>query len=225
MSTLLLFVIALVSACVGAPVAFAQQAAVRAETGSIAIGGSVRDTTINIGISSDQLDALVRDRTRLLESWSASLQRELDLNLGQVQAALRILGEASVPAEQLTAKLVEVAERFRELQAAAAAQPGDDPKVSALKADAQKAIDAGDLERADEILAAVEAIQTEAAERLALNAAETSAAAGSGFTNPFAVLGGCQTLCPGGFPRAARARGQASNLLGLRSRRSVFARV
>src|SRR4051794_33084801 len=185
MSTILLYVIALATVWAGAPVALAQQGAVRAEAGSVAIGGSVRDSTITIGISPEQLDALIRDRTRLLEKYSTSLERELDLNRGQVGAALRILGEANVPPEQLTAKLIEVAERFRELEARAAAQPDDDPKVIALKADAQKAIEAGELQRAHDLLKRASEIEGAAlleaqrkADARALRSAETNATLG-----------------------------------------------
>jgi hypothetical protein len=88
---------------------------------------------------------------------------------------LEILGEADVPPERLAAKLVEIAEKFKELKTAAAAQPGDDAKITALKAEAQKAIQDGELGKADEFLAAIEKIQTEALDRLALNAAQTTA--------------------------------------------------
>ena len=80
--------------------------------------------------------------------------------------------------ERLNEKLVEVAGRIKGLQGTAAAQPGDDPQVSALKAEAQKAIDAIDLARADDLLRQVEEIQTEPLSRLALNAAETNARRG-----------------------------------------------
>ena len=97
-----------------------------------------------MGITGDQLEALVRDRARekteILEKYSARLERDLDLNQRQVRAALDILGEKDIPPERLAAKLVEIAERFKELQATAAVQPGDDPKVAVLKTEAQNAI-------------------------------------------------------------------------------------
>ena len=88
------------------------------------------------------------------------------------------MGEANVPPERLGAKLVEIAEKFKDLQTAAAAQPGDDAKITTLKAEAQKAIQDGELDKAKEILAKVEKIQDEALERLALNAAQTAAQLG-----------------------------------------------
>src|SRR5262249_49684245 len=102
----------------------------------------------------------------------------LDLNVSQVRAALAILGENDIPPERLAAKLVEIAERFKDLQATASAQPGDDPKIAALKADAQKAIAVGELARADALFADAETEQRRALDRLAVNAAETSARRG-----------------------------------------------
>ena len=59
----------------------------------------------------------------------ALLKEKLDLNERQVRAALGILGENNIPPEQLAAKLVEIAERFKDLQATASAQPGDNPAI------------------------------------------------------------------------------------------------
>jgi hypothetical protein len=126
----------------------AAYAQVRADTGGIAIGGSVTGSTINIGVPPEQLAALVRQAADLSETQKkviAKLEDELDLNQRQIRAALNILGENNIPPERLAAKLVEIAERFKDLQATASAEPGDDPKIAALKTDAQKAIEAGEL--------------------------------------------------------------------------------
>jgi tetratricopeptide (TPR) repeat protein len=72
-----------------------------------------------------------------------------------------------VPPERLGAKLAEIAEKYKDLQTAAA-QPGDDAKISALKT-------GGQLGKADDHLAEAEKIQSGALERLALNAAQTAA--------------------------------------------------
>jgi hypothetical protein len=112
---------------------------VHAEQGSVAIGGNVSNSTI--GVPYEKLEEAVRSRTKDLEDLSASeketvalLKEKLDLNLRQVTSAREILGEADVPPERLAAKLVEIAEKFKDLQTAAAAQPGDDTKITALKA-------------------------------------------------------------------------------------------
>src|ERR1700730_18137452 len=163
-------------------VAYAQ---VRADTGSIAIGGSVTGSTVIIGIPQENVDELVRDAKRPLEELTtqqrdniALLKEKLDLNERQVRAALGVLGENDIPPERLAAKLVEIAERFKFLQATASAQPGDDPKIAGLKTDAQKAIEAGELTKADALLADVETEQRLGLDRLAVDAAETSARRG-----------------------------------------------
>src|SRR6202023_1979670 len=74
---------------------------------------------------------------------------------------------------------------FKELKTAAAAQPGDDANITALKAEAQKAIQDGELDKAKQILAKVEKIQDEALDRLALNAAPTAAQLGDRALSPF----------------------------------------
>jgi tetratricopeptide (TPR) repeat protein len=160
-------------------------AQVRADTGSIAIGGSVTSSTVIIGIPQEKVDELVRDAKRPLEELTtqqkeniALLKEKLDLNERQVRAALGILGENDIPTERLAAKLVEIAERFRDLQGTASAQPSDDPKIAALKADAQKAIEAGELAKASELLTDVVAEQTRSLDRLAVNAADTYARLG-----------------------------------------------
>src|SRR6187200_1195922 len=138
----------------GAPVANAQERSTQAECGSVAVGGAavgstVRITNVVCGIPAEQLEALIRDKTRDQGRIISLLEEKLDLNQRQVRAALDILGEKDTPPERLAAKLGEIAERFKELRAAAAVQPGDDPKVAVLKTEAQNAIHAGDLARAD----------------------------------------------------------------------------
>ena len=74
------------------------QQQIKADTGGIAIGGSVTGSTINIGVSPEQLAALVRQAADLSETQKkviAKLEGELDLNQRQIRAALGILGEPS----------------------------------------------------------------------------------------------------------------------------------
>jgi tetratricopeptide (TPR) repeat protein len=158
---------------------------VKVDTGGIGIVGPVTGSTIITGVPQEKVDELVRDAKRPLEELTtqqreniALLKEKLDLNERQVRAALGILGENDIPPERLAAKLVEIAERFKDLQATASAQPGDDPKIAALKTDAQKAIEAGELAKADALLADVETEQRRSLDRLAVNAAETSARRG-----------------------------------------------
>jgi hypothetical protein len=150
---------------------------VQAREGGVAIGGNASNNTFITGVTPEMLAALSRPWEELSESQKkeiAKLQGDLDLNQHQVRSALEIVGEANVPPERLGAKLLEIAAKYKDLQTAAAAQPGDDAKITALKAEAQKAIQGGELGKADDLLARVEKIQDEALERLALNAAQTA---------------------------------------------------
>src|SRR5262245_21354543 len=158
---------------------------VKVDTGGIGIVGPVTSSTIITGVPFEKVDELVRDAKRPLEELTtqqreniALLKEKLDLNERQVHAALGILGENDIPPERLAGKLVEIAKRFKELQTTASAQPGDDPKIAALKIDAQKAIEAGELTKADALLADVETEQRRALDRFAVDAAETSARRG-----------------------------------------------
>src|SRR5262245_17675009 len=165
------------------PPAHAQS--VNAATGGMAVGGNVTNSNINIynGVSPEQLAALVRQSGDLSDAQKkliARLEADLDLNQRQIRAALDILGEKDVPPERLAARLLEIAERFKALQTIADAQAGDDPRITALKAEAKKAVEAGELERADSLLAEVATEQARALteqaralDRLAVNAAET----------------------------------------------------
>jgi hypothetical protein len=180
-----LSIIAGLGMCFFAPITTAYTQHVKADIGGIAIGGSVTSSTVIVGVPQEKVDELVRDAKRPLEELTtqqreniALLKEKLDLNERQVRAALSILGENDIPPERLAAKLVEIAERFKELQATASAQPGDSPTIAALKIDARKAIEAGELAKADALLAQGEAEQRQALDHLAVNAAETVAIRG-----------------------------------------------
>ena len=158
--------------------AHAQQ--VRADPNSIAIGGNVTGSTVIIGIPQEKVDELVREAKRSLEELTAQqrenialLKEKLDLNVGQVRAALAILGENNIAPERLAPKLVEIAESFKALRATASAQPGDSRQIIALNADAQRALNAGELAKADALLADVEAEQRRRPDQLSVSAADT----------------------------------------------------
>jgi hypothetical protein len=167
------------------PIASAQQRSLRAECGSIAVGGAAVGNAIKIenvvcNIPPEQLEPLIRLRTRDLQDLSASqrqvislLEEKLDLNLHQVRAAFDILGEKDVPPERLAAKLVEIAKRFKALQATAAAQLGDDPQAAALKAEAQTAIRSGEVQRAHDLLTRASEIETAALNTRAVSTSTT----------------------------------------------------
>jgi hypothetical protein len=85
----------------------AADAQVKADTGGIAIGGSVTGSTVIIGIPQEKVDELVRDAKRPLEELTTQqrdnivlLKEKLDLNVRQVHAALAVLGENDIPPER-----------------------------------------------------------------------------------------------------------------------------
>src|SRR6476619_6382390 len=67
------------------------------------------------------LQELADERKRTVEG----VRQTLDLTNGQIRAAFEILGERNIPSEQLASKLVEIATKFKDLQASAQGQPGD----------------------------------------------------------------------------------------------------
>src|SRR4249919_2693451 len=85
----------------------AQQPGIRAESGGVAVGGSVSGSTINIGIPPEQLQMLIRQHAESLETQKkliSELEAKLDLNQRQIRAALDILGEKDIPPERLASQ-------------------------------------------------------------------------------------------------------------------------
>ena len=152
--------------------------------GGVAAGGGISGSTINIGITSDQVsvitEALKREQKLTDEQRQkiAKLEDNLGVSGGALRAFFQTLGENEIPPERQGGKLVEIAERYKQLVAQVAAAPGDDPEVAKLKGEAKAALDAGQLERADDLLARVQAAQDAALERRQLEAAATAAQRG-----------------------------------------------
>ena len=159
---------------------------VTAQGCAAAIGGSVSGAvTVICGILPEKYEALVKERTKPLEDLTAAqretistIKKELDVNEAQIRAALDTLGEKDTPPERLAAKLVEIAQQFKELRSAASPQPGDDPEIVALKSQVQQAIEAGERGRADDLLARIQTKQDAAQDRLAVERAATRAQRG-----------------------------------------------
>src|SRR5215470_5833522 len=91
-----------------------------------AVGGNITASNVSVvcGIPPEVLDALVKSRTVVLEELVSAhretislLKGSLDLNERQIRAALDTIGEKNIPPERLAAKLVEIGERFKDLQA------------------------------------------------------------------------------------------------------------
>src|SRR6266478_1398540 len=137
-----------------------------------------------IGILPEELPAIIGAATGPLERLNEQqqtiekLQQRLGATYGQLLAFFGIIGEANIRPEDMPTRLVEVAERYKELHAHAMSRdPNDDPNVKRLKAEARAALESEvpDLGRADDLFAQVEAAQLEASDRVALDAAATRA--------------------------------------------------
>ncbi|WP_400765496.1 tetratricopeptide repeat protein [Methylosinus sporium] len=153
-------------------VARAELGTVKAETGGVAIGGNVDHSCIGdcSGIRPEQLQEIIQQSNELSETQKkviTNYERELDLNRAQIRVFFDILGDANVPPERWAEKLVEFARRLKSLEGQiAATYTGDDKKLTALKADAQKAIKAANLATADKLLAQIETLQRVPLDRL-----------------------------------------------------------
>ena len=158
--------------------------AATASTGSVAAGGNVTGP-IHINALPEQLAPLVAAATGSLERLTAQqqatigdLQHQLGISEGAVRAFFRILGEEAVPRERWMDALGEIAERFKRLQQDLAAASGDTPEITRLKQDARTALDAGDLQCADDLLQRVLVEEDRAIEQRRLQAAATAAQRG-----------------------------------------------
>ena len=157
---------------------------ISASSGSVAVGGSV-GAPITINTPPEQLAPLITAATaplaRLTEQQQTiigELERKLGVSEGALQAFFRILGEEAVPPEKWDAKLAEIADHYRTLQQQVAAAPGDAPEIAGLKEQARAALDQGDLERADALLAQVIEAEDAAIDARRLQAAATAAQRG-----------------------------------------------
>ena len=94
-----------------------------AREGSVGIGGNVTYSTITVGVPAEKIEELIRSRTKDLADLAelrretiAQLKENFSLTQGQVSHALKTLGGANIPPEQLAAKLEEIAEKFKDLK-------------------------------------------------------------------------------------------------------------
>ncbi len=159
---------------------------VRAEPGSVAVGGSITDSTVNIiGIPPEKLpgilEAATKDWRLLTEQQKQTindLQKTLGVNGDALKAFFITIGESEVPTEHLAEKLLEVAGYYKELLAQVRPGPDDGPKTAEIKNAAKEALEAGQLDRADELLEQLQRVQDAAIESRQLERASTSAQRG-----------------------------------------------
>ena len=158
--------------------------------------GDIRDSTITIGIPSEQVATLIQASTQELQKHHAAELNALGGQLGVTQNALtgffQILREQNVPLEKLPDTLATIAQRFHEMQERLAALNPEDPAINALIEKARAELDVGHFDFADALLRQAEAaeevaacqakrlacIAQAAADRRWLNAAATRAERG-----------------------------------------------
>jgi tetratricopeptide (TPR) repeat protein len=146
-------------------------------TGGVAIGHDVENSSITIGIPAEKLPSIIEAATK---DWRAltdqqkqnidELQRVLGVNENALKAFFATLGDKEVPISHLSDKLVEIAGHYKELLAQSGPSSGDSPEIAKIKNAARDAVEAGQLDRADELLEQVEKLQEAAiaAEQLEL---------------------------------------------------------
>jgi hypothetical protein len=100
------------------------------------------------------------------------------LNEKALKSFFQTVGERDVPIEQLGKKLLEIAGRYRELLAQVRPNPDDGAKTAEIKNAASQALEAGQFDRADELLDQLQKAQDAELESRQLQRASTSAERG-----------------------------------------------
>ena len=149
--------------------------------GGVAVGHDIENSSINIGIPAEKLPGIIEAATkdwRTLTDQQKQTIDALEKNLGVSKNALRgffkVLGYNEVPANQLDEKLLEIAGHYKELLAQSAPTPNDRPEIANVKSAAKDAVEAGQLDRADELLERVEKLQDASIASEQLERASTS---------------------------------------------------
>jgi hypothetical protein len=135
-------------------ICYAQQ--VKAETGGVAIGGSVNGSTINVGLSPEQVQELTRAAAAgavgPLAEKIVDLSQRLGVTQGAALSLLRAVGQIDVPLAQLPEKLAEATFQYQQAQAQLAALDPQNPLARGLVEQAKADSKAGNLSRARELL-------------------------------------------------------------------------
>jgi tetratricopeptide (TPR) repeat protein len=163
-----------------------QRSSINASHG-LAVAGSISNSKIVIGLTADQVEAIVKkvvagQQKNLPDTQKeqiANLQKELDLSFDAVAAMFRTLGVKNVPLEKLKPTLVDIALDYRNTKALNQPSPGDSPDILALKRKTASALDEGRLDDARALLDNILAAQRSAAAPQLDQLAKTNAQLGS----------------------------------------------
>jgi tetratricopeptide (TPR) repeat protein len=153
--------------------------------GGVAVGHDIENSSITIGIPAEKLPGIIEAATK---DWRAltdqqkqtidALQQNLGVSKNSLKGFFVTLGYNEVPIGQLSEKLIEIAGYYKELLAQSAPRPSDGPEIAKVKSAAKDAVEAGQLDRADELLGQVEKLQAAAIASEQLEWADTSAQRG-----------------------------------------------
>ncbi len=157
----------------------------------VAAGGDIRNNTITIGATPEQVEALVRASNEALrttyETQVKTLSGQLSVTQDTLASFFQILREQNVPLEKLPDTLATIAQRFREMQERLAVLNPEDPTTKALIEKARAALDAGHYDLADVLLSQAEAAEQAAARQAEQLAHDAQAAADRRWLNAAAA--------------------------------------
>jgi tetratricopeptide (TPR) repeat protein len=125
------------------------------------------------------INQVLRDFNEAQKARVDNLQKTLELSDGQFRAAFEAFGERAVPPNQQLARLIDIAQRYRELSSQSQVQPGDTPAIVSLKGKSDDALKAGRLAEAEAILAQIDAEQSKQEILLRENRARTAETRGT----------------------------------------------
>ena len=153
--------------------------------GGVAVGRDIKNSAITIGIPPENLPGIIeaatkdwRDRTEQQNQTIDVLKKDLGVSENALKAFFATLGENQVPADRVTEKLLEIAGHYKEALAQSAPAPYDGPEIAKVKRAAKDALEAGQLDRADELLDELEKLQDAAIAARQLECAATAAQRG-----------------------------------------------
>ncbi|MGE4553356.1 MAG: tetratricopeptide repeat protein [Desulfovibrionaceae bacterium] len=126
----------------------------------------------------ERMIAAIKAQPKANDQELKDLAGHLGIHEQAVAGMLRTLGESNVPLESLPQKLGEIADRHLELERQLRALNSGDPEVDRLRAEAAQALERGEYDRVDALLAQALAIDTDALgkQKKVLDARQRSAA-------------------------------------------------
>ena len=136
-------------------------------------------STITIGLAPKEVRELILADSGADSAVIVQLATDLEVTQGAVTTFLGVLGEKEVPLEQLPVKLAEIAERHKALLAQIDALRSESPDVHAIVEQAKTAVEHGDYDQAEHLLAEAEDAELHSADRSRLNAAALRAERGA----------------------------------------------